>query len=1554
MLSNCSSHMAVVKDYEWQSPPVDVTAIGTRTSLSLRYKPQGRRLTKRITNLVMIAEDKTEQNVEYAVGMRIDQGPSIFSRSIVMTFTPRYKIINRSKSTTLEIQQENEEFILQPNESKFLKGRLLRLRVENHMWTEYFEMEAVGDLIMKVQQEPRPHPHFHHCYAQDNPKGAIVQVSIQLQDPMILVSLRCQEELTVDSFYLIRNECTQFKVMVWQKNCSSAFPTVDCVLPYTTLSYVPDQYLNCPTLCLQIQSTLLYEGKQLELNVLPVIAIANVEVTLNKPHRLPIIHVGRRRIWIDVVMEGTTKVIVVTDVLPGTSTAHLDKRQAMLLQDWKRIINCLGPTVSMVNTYARAPAVSLFDTVHQWNCNLRVVEGRRFDVLATTRDNFSPNIQVEWAGQKRELRPQNFATSPIWLPLDWDALAAEVGDHVAFFRIEIFQQDSLFGSRKIGFMEMDVLSYLQEHPYGVLDVWCPLISCTTGQKSSACLHLLLTHEPFHVDTEIEYTTAEDESCLIALEREIEILQSCQKEFQRVLTEASLDVSSNEVYEAKDKKTVGSMSSSVSISSDETFMDDKKELSIIVMNVSYLDLDVTNHNFYCAMEFDTATRCTNPATPKPLEKVPERKQAVLNFSSTQPLGLDLVYNEGRVKIHAIHYDGQCGSMLNDQLLGIGDIVSAVNSQSILNLSKDTAFAAIERAKALAPTFTLAITPNSWELKWDVEWNRRVIFEEMSTNFVKILLYRRDAEKDYGLSAEKESSVLPFLYFFGEDTILDTLNPAKQHTQQDDLVAMCWLKLPDDDEDVVSMGHSHERVCALYQSDQSDLNIVGTIRLAAKWQVKKPDEAQTTIELYAQIEVKHLYVSFISDIEVILASLSGSSQTAGIQLSYGTLTDSRQIVNVRMCHLQIDNQLLDTNYPVLLSPVKSDSPDPIPTFQGMIVVNMLPSVMHFEYIFAQVQELEVKLEDFVLVAIIGVFSGINWSAWKSQQVVSTNPYDLLLAENIISDFQTVEMETNKKVVLRWLLLCPIKLRMTFSSTTDRPLTHSILSPNMSPLLRNFIGAAAALVTNLDRAPIEIPEFFIENVFETKYTLGYYIMQHYVHFGLRSWYKIIGSVDVLGNPIGLVSTLGTGVKDFFFTPAQMLLEDESGLRIDNLRTGMTKGSKSLLRNTAVGVFHTTGKITETLGKGLAMLAMDTQYNVQRQQRALRQASSIGHIGDGIVEGGKDLAGGIWQGVRGVVVEPVVGAATDGASGFIVGLGKGFAGLVVKPTAGVLDLLNSISQGVKVTAESIDTGIHGRGTSRIRLPRRIEMDGVLVAYSQREAKGSAIMLLSGLQDDYVYHIEHNDGGIVLLTDKRICCLSKGHQLWEVALDSTLQVQAEDQQLTLSRGNKKLYAVSCTDSTRPQHFQVAVDTLGHSSVQDTRYLLLNLEQNSETLAILKICKTNQFVHFVNDVVVSFTVYRLLVLGGPYQWTVFRRYSEFRDFHERLLTSGVNVSVLPSLPGRQLFFSTSESIVKHRKEALGIYLQVILMHPFLLHTPDTIHFLTHDASDIQVAHAGLS
>jgi hypothetical protein len=152
------------------------------------------------------------------------------------------------------------------------------------------------------------------------------------------------------------------------------------------------------------------------------------------------------------------------------------------------------------------------------------------------------------------------------------------------------------------------------------------------------------------------------------------------------------------------------------------------------------------------------------------------------------------------------------------------------------------------------------------------------------------------------------------------------------------------------------------------------------------------------------------------------------------------------------------------------------------------------------------------------------------------------------------------------------------------------------------------------------------------------------------------------------------------------------------------MTKGSKSLFRNTAVGIFHTTGKITETLGKGIALLAMDDDYNVERQRQTTRQKKKINDLGDAIAEGGKGFVGGLWDGVKGVVAAPVRGAERDGAGGFVIGIGQGMAGLFVKPAAGFLDMLTSLSRGAKSSAEAIDGDEHGSmAATRVRLPRRI-----------------------------------------------------------------------------------------------------------------------------------------------------------------------------------------------------------------------------------------------------------
>lgn len=90
---------------------------------------------------------------------------------------------------------------------------------------------------------------------------------------------------------------------------------------------------------------------------------------------------------------------------------------------------------------------------------------------------------------------------------------------------------------------------------------------------------------------------------------------------------------------------------------------------------------------------------------------------------------------------------------------------------------------------------------------------------------------------------------------------------------------------------------------------------------------------------------------------------------------------------------------------------------------------------------------------------------------------------------------------------------------------------------------------------------------------------------------------------------------------------------------------------------------------------------------------------------------------------------------------------------------------------------------------------------------------------------------GLVLLTDKRIMCLSasSGQKVWEVALDSTLQVEVLGKVMKVSQTSSahKTFSIECDDEITATNFRVAVDS-ARVDLSATRYLLLNLEKNQE------------------------------------------------------------------------------------------------------------------------------
>ena len=200
-------------------------------------------------------------------------------------------------------------------------------------------------------------------------------------------------------------------------------------------------------------------------------------------------------------------------------------------------------------------------------------------------------------------------------------------------------------------------------------------------------------------------------------------------------------------------------------------------------------------------------------------------------------------------------------------------------------------------------------------------------------------------------------------------------------------------------------------------------------------------------------------------------------------------------------------------------------------------------------------------------------------------------------------------------------------------------------------------------------------------------------------------MGSSDLLGNPVGLIDKLGTGVFEFFNEPRKGLL-----LGPKEFVGGVGKGVKSLVTNVVSGSFDSVSKITGSLYGIVKNVSGDKGDNSLKRPE---------HAFDGIYQGLKGGATELFSGVTGIFTKPYRKAKEEGAKGFVKGLGAGLMGAVASPFAATLRLGNNISTGIKNSAIKI-----GRGKiptyGRFRHPRYFNSKSVLEPYIEAFAEAN------------------------------------------------------------------------------------------------------------------------------------------------------------------------------------------------------------------------------------------
>ncbi|KAJ7706184.1 vacuolar protein sorting-associated protein 13 [Mycena rosella] len=497
-----------------------------------------------------------------------------------------------------------------------------------------------------------------------------------------------------------------------------------------------------------------------------------------------------------------------------------------------------------------------------------------------------------------------------------------------------------------------------------------------------------------------------------------------------------------------------------------------------------------------------------------------------------------------------------------------------------------------------------------------------------------------------------------------------------------------------------------------------------------------------------------------VEVIYVSLNA------LKFEY-TNSAVAQAVNLSCGTLQIDNQLHDALYPVILQPTpipkESNGTTALPTMQASVIwlKDQEHGVLFVKYCSILLQALTIEADEDLLFSIYDLtqIKGASWEEGVPDVLIQNEgeilePKDTAVGEHLY--FEVLELQ-------------PIKLSLSFMRT-ERVSAEEKLS--IRNPLAVVINAVTMAVGNINDAPLEMNALAIKDMRLTMPELQNRIAYHYRQDVLRQLYRILGSADFIGNPVGLFTNVSSGVADIFYEPFNGVVMHGN----KELGIGIAKGAASFVKKTVFGVTDSMTKFTSSVGKGLSAATFDSEYQTRR--RLAQRRNKPRHAIYGVTAGGEALASSVASAMEGVLMKPIEGAESEGAFGFFKGVGKGLVGAVTKPVVGVFDLAANVSEGIRNTTTVFD----GPARDRVRLPRHVSADGVLRPYDARAATGQYWLrdLDNGTyrQEAYVAHINAPGGdNVVLLTSSRVLSFwSKKLRLdWELPFSQVQGVTVED-----------------------------------------------------------------------------------------------------------------------------------------------------------------------------------
>ncbi|XP_030623060.1 vacuolar protein sorting-associated protein 13D [Chanos chanos] len=505
----------------------------------------------------------------------------------------------------------------------------------------------------------------------------------------------------------------------------------------------------------------------------------------------------------------------------------------------------------------------------------------------------------------------------------------------------------------------------------------------------------------------------------------------------------------------------------------------------------------------------------------------------------------------------------------------------------------------------------------------------------------------------------------------------------------------------------------------------------------------DTAQKTVpedELEVLVNLEEgVGISLVNKLpeELVFATFSG------IDVHF-TRTAVSQVLELRVQNIQVDNQLLGTTQPVMICVTPGSDENsivdsgPALEISAVKVPSNLMLTELYKHLMVTTRRFSVIIEEKLLLKLLSFFG-------YGQAGAEVEKLDENLYEKASED-----VGAPKRYYFENLKISLPQIKLSVFTSHKLP-----------PDLKALKGTLGIPLIRFEDAIINMYPFTRVHPYETQEIIINDILKHFREELMSQAAQILGSVDFLGNPIGLLNDVTEGVSEL-------------------IKYGNVEG---LIRNVTHGLSNSAAKFAGTLSDGLGK-TMDNRHQNEREYIRYHGATS----GEHLVAGIHGLAHGIIGGLTSVITSTVEGVKTEGGvSGFFSGLGKGLVGTVTKPVAGALDFASETAQTVR---DLTSLSNHRLNVQRVRKPRCCRgPQGLLPRFSSVQADGQEqlFLLTDNIHIEYFIAVEPIDTYCVLISSKAVYFLKPGDYVDREAI--FLEVKYDDlYHCLVSKDHGKVY----------------------------------------------------------------------------------------------------------------------------------------------------------------------